>query len=451
VRSICGAFPASNYSDSILFTTLISYCNSVGDLDWETGIVDVSFNTLNNTDGSPKDNPYEDFTNLSTDIQKGTSYDLSIKVDTDGPYNCYANAWIDWNRDGDFNDTQESFNFPVFNDTDGSSPFVSISIPVPNEASTGASRMRIAVKYNTYPTSCETNYDGEVEDYTVNIVPSIIPLTEGPGGVTADLALWLKGTDGLGYSNGQSVSTWSDQGRGADATVNTPGQEPTYKDNVNDNVNFNPVVDFDNTYSTSTLDGDFSYDDTSTQFLEGTSGYYSQDIFTVVIPDADADYNFGKMDILCGDEDIATNNVDETGVGLGNYSNRFNNDVFTYTHGTTVAGNGYGVAQTSTSATYDNAGIINVRNNLAATQQELYYNAINKENTQNDVPDFANVNDSRFWIGRSEGYEASADARIAEVITYSSRKTDTDLTVERNRIMSYLAIKYGITLGVNGT
>ncbi|MDB9960588.1 M14 family zinc carboxypeptidase [Oceanihabitans sp.] len=273
------------------------------------------------------------------------------------------------------------------------------------------------------------------------------PLTEGPGGVTSDLALWLKGTDGLGYTDGQPVSTWADQGLGADATVNTAGQEPTYKDNVNDNVNFNPVVDFDNTYSTSTLDGDFSYDNTSTQFLEGPSGYYSQDIFTVIIPDANADYNFGKMDIFCGDEDSATNNTDATGIGLGNYSTRFTNEVFSYVHEPT----GYGVAEVSTTTTYSNAGIINVRNNPGATQQELYYNANNKETTQNNVSEFENVNDARFWIGRSEGWEASTDARIAEVITYSSRKSDIDLTVERNRIMSYLAIKYGITLGINGT
>ena len=287
-------------------------------------------------------------------------------------------------------------------------------------------------------------------DFTVQGT-GVIPLTEGPGGVTSDLALWLKGTDGLGYTDGDGVSLWADQGRGADATVNTAGQEPTYKDNATDNVNFNPVVDFDNTYSTFSLDGDFSYDDTSTQFLEGPSGYYSQDIFTVLIPDADATSSFGSMDIFCGDEDITTDNTDATGIGLGAYTVRFTNEVLTYCHGPTASGDGYGVAEVNTSATYDNAGIINVRNNIGASQQELYYNAINKETNQNDELDFANVNDARFWIGRSEGWEASTDARIAEVITYSLRKTDSDLTDHRNRIMSYLAIKYGITLGVNGT
>jgi hypothetical protein len=296
------------------------------------------------------------------------------------------------------------------------------------------------------------NTDSDENPYTFTIQgQGIAPLTEGPGGVVSNLQLWLKGNDGLGYSDGDSVALWATQGRGTDATVNTPGQEPTYKDNVTDNVNFNPVVDFDNSVDPVPLDGDFSYDDTSTQFLEGTSGYYSQDIFTVLIPDVDSDNTFGSMDIFCGDEDIATDNTDATGIGLGKYTVRFTDEVLSYCHGPTASGDGYGVAEVSTSTTYDNAGIINVRNNAGATQQELYYNAIDKETTQNDVPDFANVNDARYWIGRSEGWEASTDARIAEIVTYSSRKTDTDLTVERNRIMSYLAIKYGITLGINGT
>ena len=294
------------------------------------------------------------------------------------------------------------------------------------------------------------NDDSDENPYTFNIQGTGTNIV-APGGVTSGLELWLKGTEGLSYTDGQSVNLWSDQGNGSDATVNTAGQEPTYKDNATDNINFNPVVDFDNDFATIPLDGDFSFDDTSTQFLEGTSGYYSQDVFMVLIPDATVNNSFGSMDLFCGDENLGTNETDATGIGLGAYSVRFTGEIISYAHGTTSGGLGYGVAETGTGNTYANAGIINVRNNAGVTQQELYYNANNKETTQNDVPDFANVNDSRYWIGRSEGWEASTDARIAEIITYSSRQNDADLTQERNRIQSYLGIKYGITLGVNGT
>ena len=43
------------------------------------------------------------------------------------------------------------------------------SFTVPATALLGSTRMRVSMKYNASPTSCETFADGEVEDYTVNI------------------------------------------------------------------------------------------------------------------------------------------------------------------------------------------------------------------------------------------------------------------------------------------
>ena len=279
--------------------------------------------------------------------------------------------------------------------------------------------------------------------------------TIAPGGVTSDLALWLKGTEGLSYSDGQSVSLWQDQGRGSDARPYKTGQEPTYRDNPNRNVNFNPVVEFDNTYSSFTIDSDFSHDNTSEEFLTGDFGYYTQDIFIVLIPDDTTITNsFGFMDVICGDSTLDVNSTDTTGIGFGDYTGRVNGELICYAYGTytnSESGDGYAVAEIGTGSTYDNAGIINTRNNNANTQQELYYNARDIETTQNDIAEYANATDTRFWLGRSEGWEATTNARIGEVISYSSRKVDSDLTQERNRIQSYLAIKYGITLGVNGT
>lgn len=331
---------------------------------------------------------------------------------------------------------------PALNSTIGSGSSVSFSIDY----------SPTAVGTHTATVSID-NTDTDENPYTFTIQGNaLLALTEGPGGVTSDLKLWLKSTDGLSYTDGQDVSLWSDQGRGADATVNTAGQEPTFRNNSTDNINFNPVLEFDGIYSTFLLDSDFSYDNTTRDFMEGTSGFYTQDIFVVLIPDdTTINSSFGFMDIFCGDADFATNEEDGSGIGFGDYSGRFTGEVLSYAYSTQSGGVGYGVAETSGSYNYDNPGIINTRNNSGATQQELYYNANNVEDTQNDIPSFANVNNSRFWIGRSEGWEASLNARVAEIITYSSRKNDASLTDERNRIQSYLAIKYGITLGVNGT
>lgn len=283
---------------------------------------------------------------------------------------------------------------------------------------------------------------------------SFAQITKGPGGVTTDLEIWLKANDGAGSSDNQPVSTWYDQANSNDASVNRAGQEPTYRDNADYNINYNPVVDFDTSYGLAPIDSDFSYDNTNGDFLQGSAGFHTQDIFAVVLPDKTVNSTFGNMDLFCGDEDISTNTEDVTGFGFGRYSARFTNEVFSYCVGPSTSSSpylGYGVSDNGSGTDYNNVGILNARNNSALTQQELFYNANNVETVQNDISDFSNVNNSRYWIGRSEAYEAAADARIVEVISFSSRKNDASLTDERNKIQSYLAIKYGVTLGVNGT
>ncbi|MFD2550992.1 LamG-like jellyroll fold domain-containing protein [Bizionia sediminis] len=281
----------------------------------------------------------------------------------------------------------------------------------------------------------------------------VLALSSGPGGVTNDLALWLKSNSGLSYSSGNGVSLWADQGRGANATVHTAGQEPTYLDTPQENVNFNPVIKFENSFTTVSTDSDYSYDNTNTQFLEGSSGLYTQDMFVVFIPDdTELNNSFGFMDVFCGDADITTNASDATGIGFGNYTGRISNETISFaldTYNSSIPNNGYAV-QDGPNTSYNNVGIINARNNGNGTRQQLYYNATDIEYRQNDIASFVNVNNSRFWIGRSEGWEASLNGRMCEIITYSSRKNDANLTQERNRIQSYLAIKYGITLGTNG-
>ncbi len=277
----------------------------------------------------------------------------------------------------------------------------------------------------------------------------------GPGGVTSDLAVWLKANDGHGLTDGQVLNNWQDQGRGGDAYAKYPTQAPTYHDNVTDNLNFNPVVEFDNAYATYTLDTDFSHDANTGQFLTSEFGFQTQDIFIVLITDeTPITNNFGFMDVFCSDAELDRNATDATGVGFGYYTARISGEIICYAHDAFTTGqtppDGYAVAEVGTGSVYDNVGIINTMNNSADTQQQLFYNSIDIETTQNDIPEYMNTNDSRYWIGRSEGWESSLNARVVELISYKSRKNDADLTQERNRISSYLAVKYGITLGVNG-
>ncbi|MBA9072617.1 hypothetical protein GGR22_000743 [Flavobacterium gossypii] len=274
-------------------------------------------------------------------------------------------------------------------------------------------------------------------------------LPNGPGGVTSALQLWLRADLVNGTStvtDNTNVTSWQTQAMGSNATVHTAGQEPKYKNNQTDNVNFNAVIDFDNISTEAS--SSYNYALAGQQYLGGSTGYYTQDVFVVVIPNVTVNSSFGSMDIFCADSDTSTQTNDATGVGFGAYSQRFNNEVLSYAYNTSSGlGNGYGVAETSTSKTYSNVGIINTRNNSGSTAQELFYNGLNVVNTTS-AGTFMNLSNGKYWIGRSEGWKATLDGRVAEIITFSSRKNDAS---ERIKIESYLAIKYGITMGVNGT
>ncbi|MBK5209424.1 MAG: T9SS type A sorting domain-containing protein [Flavobacteriaceae bacterium] len=116
---------------------------------------------------------YADYTSQTTDVIAGNSYSLSVNLNTDGNYMVGAMAWFDWNQDGDFDDPKEDFDLgTTWRSSDGKTTKSALNIPIPTTALAGNTRMRISAKWNNSPTSCETGFDGEVEDYTINIIAS---------------------------------------------------------------------------------------------------------------------------------------------------------------------------------------------------------------------------------------------------------------------------------------
>lgn len=81
----------------------------------------------------------------------------------------YLNGWIDFNRDGDWNDAGEQ----VFTNTAVVAGANSLNISVPVGATPGASfaRFRLSTQQNLAPTGAAV--DGEVEDYQVDILPLV--------------------------------------------------------------------------------------------------------------------------------------------------------------------------------------------------------------------------------------------------------------------------------------
>jgi PKD repeat protein len=138
----------------------------------------VSFNTISTSATGLGTGGYQDHTSEITDIEQDQSYTLDVTLGS--PYaQDQLRAWIDWNQDGDFEDTGEQ----VYESSVGTGPY-SGSITVPSSALTGNTRMRIRVwdtsSAGANDTPCGDADWGEVEDYTVNITSAAaLPPTAG--------------------------------------------------------------------------------------------------------------------------------------------------------------------------------------------------------------------------------------------------------------------------------
>ncbi len=302
---------------------------------------------------------------------------------------------------------------------------VTFTAPV---AGTGTQSSVISIN-NTDNTTFTFTVSAEMFNYNI----------PGPGGITADFRLWLKTTRGVTKSS-TKVSNWADVGtNGKDATQPVSSNQPTYLDDATSNINFNPVIEFEN-------DGA-----SVEQYIYNSSnGFYSQDIFIVIIPDATMTSSSAKNTIFAG---ISTGNANDiTGVGFGDYSTEFTNEVLSYNQDVASSGNFNGEAELN--STYSNAGLINIRNNAASspTGQDILYNSA-LLTTSSVSNSFANVGSpgpptvlgTEYWVGKNFNQQGNLNGRVAEIFTFAERVSDTD----RQKIESYLGIKYGITLGTS--
>ena len=254
---------------------------------------------------------------------------------------------------------------------------------------------------------------------TINTALQIVNFAtpiQGPAAILTNINLWLKADDGIEEANGDTaenndtVLNWLDSsGNGHDALQSTSSNRPIYTEN---GMNFNPTIDFDG----------INHDMAATVPSNGT-----MTIFAV----GEGSYPGTTRNIL-----------NLNGGGLGS--------IILEQTGTTIAQGRYFDGSSPTgvvSTTIANASpfLLNY-DYVAGTNSELF-NAGDSQGTAttnaNTLPASITAgigshptNPSRRW-----------DGGIAEILVYNGSITSD----ERNKIESYLAIKYGITLGVNGT
>ncbi|MGY0407968.1 MAG: reprolysin-like metallopeptidase, partial [Polaribacter sp.] len=152
------------------FTTEVcKVCASAGNTNFDTGTTLVQFNTIDNATPT-KTKGYNDFTNISTTLQRNQTYNLTINTTTDLATKTIV--WIDWNQNCSFNDVGEKYSVETSASTqNGSTTLSPIAITIPSDAVLGNTFMRVTTKYakDGAPTSCENGANAEVEDYTLKI------------------------------------------------------------------------------------------------------------------------------------------------------------------------------------------------------------------------------------------------------------------------------------------
>jgi hypothetical protein len=243
-----------------------------------------------------------------------------------------------------------------------------------------------------------------------------------PGGVATNLSLWLKADQEVKANNGIAYA-WGDRsGNNNHAYQTTSNLKPQY---FPDALNGNPVVYFE-----------------QGPYMDGASGFYTQQYFIVLDPNE------------------IYNSTNAVGRILGFQPGGFGHLAFgpstTYseteiiTHAVDYT-EGYRSFQEDNVSNYGNPSMIVSQNNLSSGIRQLLYNngrpvTSNEEYSGN----FKNLSNQGYRLGDAfywtnvVGY-APFNGRIAELISYATPLSNA----QRRDVETYLAIKYGITLDIN--
>jgi len=147
----------------------MNYCTLSSLFPWQEWIGQVTFGALDNVSSKDVYKLYEE----PTIVQTAQSYLLTVKPAFSWTqWDEFINVWIDFNRDGDFEDTGENV---ISGISAAGSPQqnvvgVSVNVLIPANAAIGETRMRVAMQRESAATPCGTIYRGEVEDYVLDII-----------------------------------------------------------------------------------------------------------------------------------------------------------------------------------------------------------------------------------------------------------------------------------------
>ena len=186
-QSICDGM-TSEWTASVLFVTVgcgactdLEFCGSISEDSSDEHIAAVVIGSLNNESGD--DGGYGDYTDLTTPLDIGATYTISLTPGYGGFFNYqeHFRVWMDLDQDGTFTMDEMVYDAPNTTNTT-----ITGQITIPETTVPGPARMRVVMRYNSaVPGPCVIDYDyGETEDYCVLFVPATaMPEHEGSIGI----------------------------------------------------------------------------------------------------------------------------------------------------------------------------------------------------------------------------------------------------------------------------
>lgn len=334
----------------------------------------------------------------------------------------------------------------------GRSDFLRASIALPAALNNNANaQLRVRFASNGSLVSDGANFD--------NVVILGDPLTpfgnplEGPASVTSNLKLWLKSNAGTGgATSGNQINSWGDSAFDNNAVV-ANNDAPIYYNDPIENINHNPVLDFNTANDTE---------------LKGKGGFYTDDYWVVIQSDGTISSSNSLEGIVAGRISNTQFAEDGTGIWINPGSIRFFgiDNIISHMIGSTPATVGatsdgsYGRTYGSATDTMTNEVLIlNVKYNASLNQSEIYRNgeqidthtgrAFNQAtSTQGGNLLYSTVKNSSYALGVGRitiggtPFDSHFNGKMTEFISYAAPSS----TLDQKKIQSYLALKNGVTL-----
>ncbi|MBA2421849.1 MAG: hypothetical protein H0V61_01300, partial [Chitinophagales bacterium] len=236
-------------------------------------------------------------------------------------------------------------------------------------------------------------------------------MAQSPGGVATNLRLWLKADEGTSCTtDGCAVSTWTDQAGINNGTQSSTSLKPSFQNNIIDNLNYNPSISFDG------INDYFIVSDFSSGFTN--SGH----IFLVV-------HNPGAY-ILREILDYKLSEGSNFPYDDGLYYLDFITTAGSAAPADFIASNPFVFNSMATSNPKTASHFFNGTSALTTT--ETGFNDVTLADMRIGDGDFTSIFTTSLPF----------KGKVAEAIAYNTNLTSTN----RQKVETYLAIKYGITL-----